>query len=213
MAIKTIKTGGVTGLEPLRGSGRWYWGSDYTAGDLYEAEELFRMGHPIRRNRLVFVHGPTGRVVEPLQAAEGQYFGRPVYEGGRLVILLADFPAGELRLLGCDEESAILAEIVRLPLTAVPDCYNLMPSRSPLMLTRQAGGRFQIVWPTRSDFSIGPTESFCLREGDDLYFSRWLEDPDYREEIVVRRFDTGQIVKQFPGTLDMMPGGQDWMLL
>lgn len=51
--MKRIITNGITNLEPLAGSSKWYWGADYASGDLYEAEELFRSGHPIRKNRLV----------------------------------------------------------------------------------------------------------------------------------------------------------------
>ena len=53
--MKRIITNGITDLEPLAGSSEWYWGTDYASGDLYEAEELFRSGHPIRKNRLVLV--------------------------------------------------------------------------------------------------------------------------------------------------------------
>lgn len=209
--MKKIRTDGIHYLETLEGSDAWYWGSDYTSGDLYEAEELFRDGHRIRKNRLIFVRRADGLVAEPVTAAEGQYFGRPVYDGG-FVILLADFPAGELRLLRYDETTGAAAPIVTLPRAAVEDCYNLMPQRAPLTLTRQAGGRFQILWPERADFVIAPTESFDFREGDRLYFSRWYEDPDYREEIVVRTLG-GEVAERYPGGLFTLPDGRTWALL
>ena len=56
--MKRIVTHGIYFLEALRGSGSWYWGMDYTSGDLYEAEELFRDGHPVRQNRMVLVRYP-----------------------------------------------------------------------------------------------------------------------------------------------------------
>ena len=99
-------------------------------------------------------------MVEPVKARDGQYFGLPACDGGDPVILLADFPAGELRLLRYDDRRGLLSPIVTLPRSAVEDCYNLMPRRSPLMLTRQTGERFQIIWPERADFAIPPQESF-----------------------------------------------------
>ena len=45
--MKRIETQGIYCIEPLDGSREWYWGMDYTGGDLYEAEELFRQGHPV----------------------------------------------------------------------------------------------------------------------------------------------------------------------
>ena len=74
--MKRIITNGIADLEPLAGSSEWYWGADYASGDLYEAEELFRSGHPIQKNRLVLVHRPEGTVHEPVRTESGQYLGR-----------------------------------------------------------------------------------------------------------------------------------------
>ena len=74
--MKRIITNGITNLEPLPGSSEWYWGADYASNDLYEAEELFRSGHPIEKNRLVLVHCPEGTVYEPVCTKLGQYLGR-----------------------------------------------------------------------------------------------------------------------------------------
>ena len=209
---QTIHTGGITYLEPLRGSKEWYWGTDYTDGDLYEAAELFADRHPLQQNRLIFVHRPSGRVVEPITARPGQYFGRPAADAGRPVILLADFPADALRLLSYDHSNGAVTLLVELPLAVVEDCYNLMPGGAPLLLTRQKGCRFQIVWPLQADFAIDAAESFCCRDGDLLYFSRWYEDPNYREEVVVRQLD-GKIAGRFPGSLQYMADGQNWLLV
>ncbi len=209
--IQTIRTGGISCLEHLPGSRGWYWGTDFTSGDLYEAEELFCSGHRICRNRVILVHWPEGRVWEPVQAKDGQYFGRPVYDGAP-VLLLADFPAGEIRLLRCDEADGGAVPIATLPRAAVADCYNLMLHLSPLTLTRQTADRFQVVWPEQADFAIHPAETFCFRSGSRLYFSRWYEDPDYREEVVVRRMPTGEIVDSFRGSLREMPDGRQWLL-
>ena len=210
--IQRINTGGISYLAPLAGSGGWYWGTDYTSGDLYEAEELYRDAHRIKQNRLIFVHAPDGRVTEPVTAREGQYFGIPSCDRGLLVILLADFPAGEIRLLGYDGARGALSPILTLPRSEVEDCYNLMLRREPLTLIRQSGNRFQAVWPEKADFPIYPEESFCFREGERLYFSRWYEDPDYREEVVVRRMPDGEILDQYPGSLMELPDGRQWLL-
>ena len=101
--------------------------------------------------------------------------------------------------------------IVTLPRGAVRDCYNLMLHLTPLCLTRQTGDTFEIVWPERVAFPIPPQETFCFRAGERLYFSKWFEDPDYREELVVRDL-TGAVLAQRPGTAQTMPDGQLWTL-
>ena len=81
------------------------------------------------------------------------------------------------------------------------------------MLTRQAhDGRFQIIWPEKVQFDIEETESFCERKKQKLYFCRWHEDPEYREEIVVRAYPTGKILEIIPGFWKDMPNGQIWAL-
>lgn len=208
-----IATHGITYIEPLDGSCEWYWGSDYTHGDLYEAEEAYHGHHPVYCNRLVFVHYPDGRVVEPMKGKMGQYFGRPISYCGKVQILLADFPKSSLRIFQYDDITDQVAETAALPLTEVENCYNLMLKQSPLMLVRQANDeKFQIIWPETVEFDIGETETFVERKGDQLYFCRWYEDPDYREEVVVRKYPAGEIAEVIPGSWTAMPNGQVWIL-
>lgn len=211
---KIIATRGITSLDPLEGSGGWYWGSDYTHGDLYEAQELFRSGHPVSGNRLVFVRWPDGRVAEPIAGRAGQYFGRPVFLEGKIQILLADFGAGQIRICRYDPAEERVETAAELPLSAVKDCYNLSLCAPPLTLIRHVvGEELQLVWPERADVALEGTECFCCMEGDRLYFSQWFEDPDYREEVVVRSRATGAVLERIPGTLTEMPGGQRWILI
>lgn len=212
--MKRIETQGITYIEPLDGSrGEWYWGTDYASGDLYEAEELFRDGHPVSRNKLIFVHYPEGRTVQPIAAKQGQYFGRPIFYRGKITILLADFPAGQIRILQYDGAPGQVSTLVEIPLSTVEDCYNLMLKTEPLMLTRQGmDDKFQIIWPEHMTLQMGEREAFLFREGQKLYFSAWEEDPEYREEVLVRNMDTGEIIEHMPGTLISMPDGQRWIL-
>ena len=210
--MKRIDTHGIAYIEPLEGSGEWYWGMDYTSGDLYEAEELFRDGHPVNQNKLVLIHYPDGRVVEPVTAGSGQYLGRPVFYEGKIVLPRVDFPSGKIEILQYDTagQVSVLAEI---PLSDVKDCYNIMLKRWPLMLTRQGSeDKFQILWPEKVEFAIGATGAFDFRMDEKLYFSSWHEDPSYREEVLVRDIHSGEIVERIPGSMTVMPDGQIWLL-
>lgn len=209
-----IITNGITNLEPLPGSSEWYWGADYASNDLYEAEELFRSGHLIDKNRLVLVHCPEGTVYESVCTKPGQYLGRPVYHDGQIVLLLVDFPKEEIRILTFREAEKTTKPLAMLPLSIVTDCYNLMLEASPLMLTRSAhDNQFQIIWPERRDFAIEDHEFFEFLEGNRLYTSVWYEDPDYREELLVRDYDTGELLERIPGSFRQMPNGQKWLLV
>ena len=96
----TIDLHGMTNMELVRGgTDEWYWSTDYIHGDLYEAEELFRMGHPVQSNRLHLIHYPDGAVYEPVPAIAGQYLGYPVYDNGAVALLAVNFPEGIIRIL------------------------------------------------------------------------------------------------------------------
>ena len=100
-----------------------------------------------------------------------------------------------------------------LPLSVVKNCYNLMLHTSPLSLTRQPGDNtFELVWPEQVRFAIKERETLNFRDGDKFYFIFWHEDPDYREETVVRSAQGGTILDRFPGDIRIMPNGDKWLM-
>lgn len=206
----TIDLQGMTNMELVRGgTDEWYWSTDYIHGDLYEAEELFRMGHPVQSNRLYLIHYPGGTVYEPVPAIVGQYLGYPVYDNGAVALLVVNFPEGIIRILRF--RPGELSEVAQIPLSAVKDCYNLMLHTEPLTLARHSDNMFEIVWPERTAFSVGVRESFKFRNWDKLYFTEWFEDPDYREETVVRAMG-GTELERHSGDIHIMPNGDKWLL-
>ena len=73
--MKAIDIHGMTNMELVRGEpDEWYWATDYIHGDLYEAEELFRQGHPVRSNRLYLIHYPDGTVYEAVSSTNRSHF-------------------------------------------------------------------------------------------------------------------------------------------
>lgn len=211
--MKIIATNGITYLEQLEGSTEWYWGSNYTNGDLYEAEEIYYSGKQFKPNRLIFVHYPDGQVVEPIPAKDFQYFGRPAYSEGSIYVLLVDFHKKEIRLERCSDDLKIISNVVSIPLSEVEDCYNLLLHGNPIMITRQGGDEtFQVIWPDKTEFAIDCRETFVGRQGDKLLFSEWHEDPEYREELNVRDYSTGALLEKIDGAERTMPNDEHWIL-
>ena len=50
-------------------------------------------------------------------------------------------------------------------------------------------------------------------EENRLYTTVWYEDPNYREEVLVRDYETGEVLERIPGSLRQMPDGQRWLLV
>lgn len=211
--MKRIATNGITCLKPVPGSRDWYWGMDYTGGDLYEAGELYQDRHPIQRNRGILVHYPEGTVYEPIRTEPGQYLGKPVCHNGQVALLMVDFPKEEIHILTFREATGRAEPLAVVPLSLAEDCYNLMLKTAPLLLTRSPQeNRFFILWPEYREFELEDRESFVLLDGDRMYTEKWYEDPDYRDEVVVRDFATGKVLERILGSLWPMPDGQNWLL-
>ena len=211
--MKIIETKGITYLEKMDHSEEWYWGTDYIMGDLYEAEEIYNSGGTFKPNRLIFVHFPDGRVVEPIRAAKNQYFGVPAFIDETIYILLVDFDEKVIRLFNCSSEINEINVKAEIPLYEVKDCYNLNINGSPAMITRQSAENvFQVIWPEKVEFVIGERESFIYRIGDSLYFSEWHEDPDYREELNVRDYVSGELIEKIDGTVFCLPNNEHWII-
>jgi len=212
--MRIIDIHGMTNMELVRGeTDEWYWATDYIHGDLYEAEELFRQGHYVRSNRLYLIHYPDGTVYEPVPPVDGQYLGYPVYDDGYVVLLVVNFSESMIHILRFLHQQEKTQEVARLSLSTVGDCYNLILYTSPLSLTRQSNdGTFEIIWPEKVSFVIDDRETFNFREGDKLYFNIWYEDPDYREETLVRSLRDGTILERFPGDIRIMPNRERWLI-
>lgn len=211
--MKTINLNGIPNMEPLRGTDEWYYSADYIHGDLYEAEEVFQQRHEIQSNTFYLIHYPDGVVSEPIPKESGQYVGDPYYYDGAVMLLAVHFLKGIIRIFRFTQQQKEATEIVRLPLSNVTNCYNLLLHSSPLMLTKQPNDNtFEIIWPEKIRFSIEDRESFNYRDGDKLYFSVWHEDSDYWEETVVRSLYDGTILKRYPGDIRIMPNGDKWLV-
>lgn len=210
--MKQIETKGITFIELLSENSDWYCGTDYASGDLYEAEEIYASGKRVIPNRLIFIHKPDGKLVEPLLLHENQYLGRPIQVDGSIYLLLVDFAEQFIRIINCGKSFEQLDDLAVIPLTAVEDCYNLLLAGSPLLQTRQGSNHcFEVIWPDRLSFLIGNSESFLYRDGERYVFSRWFEDPDYREEVLFRSRD-GAVTDVIPGSFFITPSGEKWVL-
>ena len=209
--MKEINVNGITYLNSIEGTDKWYYGIDYLSGDLYEAEEIFQLGHEVKGSNLYLVKYPEGETFQPVERTPNCSLGVPVYHENKISFPEVDFVKGEIHVYSFDCNSHDVSICATVPLKEVEDCYNLRVYVWPLMLCRHDNkGNFDIVWPVKKRILTTVREALCYRDNDHLVFSRWEEDPDYREETVVRDFETGEILEVFPGNVMLMPDGSQW---
>lgn len=214
-ALKTIDLKGIGTLRQIReGINDWLFALEFPYGDLYEAQELHEEGRPVRSNRLLLVHLPDATVYEPVHKKDCVIFGQPVYCDGKIGIMAVDFFTENIRVYQFSTEDASCVQLAEMALSEVKDCYNLMLHSSPMMLTRQPNdGTFDIIWPERRTFPIGSRETFYGAENGRMFFSTWVEDPDYHEHTVVRSYPDGELIEELKGNIDLLPDGQWWYMV
>ncbi len=212
--IREFDLGGLTYLRPLQDpAGEWYYALNYPDGDLYEAEEIHAEGGALAGSLFYLLRYPDGEVIKPLERKADTVIGEPVYYGGVISFPSVDFTDGMIRIWRFSCSGRTLREAAALPLSSVKDCYNLRLHEHPLTLSRQPNdGSFELLWPERKTFAVRPTESFFHRDGRRLFFGDWKEDPDYREETVIRDAETGEELERLPGDITVMPNGELWHL-
>lgn len=55
-------------------------------------------------------------------------------------------------------------------------------------------------------------ESIIAVNNDKFIFSKWIEEPEYREEIIIRNIDNDKIIHIKLGYLEKMPNGELWLI-
>ena len=209
--MKEINTLGIPYIEPVDGTAEWYFAENWPQGDLYEAEEMDKMGLEVEGTTLLLIKYPEGKVYQPLEKTTGLYIGRPLFIDGKIAFQTVSFTEKNIVIYSFDCEKLLLEDLVTIPLAEVKDCYNLMLHARPLTLSRQgADHSFDIIWPEKVSFPIDNTESFFYRDGDRLFFNKWYEDPDYREETIIRDARTGEVLESMSGDIAIMSDGQLW---
>lgn len=215
--MNVIKIEGISDSypEPIEGTFEWFYcrESNDNFCDLYETEEIVKSGQKYSGSVCHLIHYPEGKVYSPFKQKENVYIERPVWDKGAFYFLKVDFSVLKMQIYSYFPNSQRLEIVKELPLELVEDCYNLMLKVSPLMLTRAGKNKsYEIIWPENKIIEIGDTETLLFRDGKDLYFTAWWEDPKYHESIIVRDVNTGEVKESYPGYLCRMPNGVYWRI-
>ena len=210
--MKKIVLQGNTALNEVRESfGRWYYSLNEPYGDLYDAEEIENSGRPYPGDTLVYVRGRDGKTFSPIAKKERTALGEPVYSRRKLYVPAVDFVTRTISILAWDPVVPDrIREIDMIGLEKAEDCCNLRLFTEPLTLSRQKNDVLHLLWPEDRRIHIGLHESFYMRDEDRLYLSSWEEDPDYREETIIRDLHTGEITERTAGDIVRRKNGELW---
>ena len=238
MVIREIKGLENGYFENIEGTSEWYYShvSSKSFCDLYEAEEIVSDGYTFVGMSCALIHYPDGKVFKPFEMRENIYVEKPVFLNGKIYFLEVDFDKKVMRVIYIDSEELISSNFedgkeskedkfcnisiedikhveAEISLSEVEDCYNLMLKISPMMITRAGNdGYFEIIYPEKKRYNIDVREGFDFRNGDDMYFASWDENPEYEDFIVVRDYESGEVKSVEKGSIFRMPNGEMWKI-
>ena len=223
MVIREIKGLENGYFENIEGTSEWYYShvSSKSFCDLYEAEEIVNDGYTFVGMGCALIHYPDGKVFKPFEIRENIYVEKPVFLNGKIYfdseeLISSNFEDGKesneekFCNISIEDIKHVEAEI---SLSEVEDCYNLMLKISPMMITRAGNdGYFEIIYPEKKRYNIDVREGFDFRNGDDMYFASWDENPEYEDFIVVRDYESGEVKSIEKGSIFRMPNGEMWKI-
>ena len=104
--------------------------------------------------------------------------------------------------------------ITEMPFSKVEDMINLRLEVSPFVLVKYDIQNYTIdfLWPKEKRIQFEENEFLNFQNDGKIYTSKWIEDPHYREEIIIRDAETGEILERMPGYLRRMPDGSVWVM-
>ena len=191
----------------------WYYAQWSPCSEAYEALD-YKKEYP--GTRLYLIKYPSGEIYEPMGQEKNVFIERPVYEhkDNSFGIIRYDFSKEVIQLLIFKPGRSGVEVLAETDFSKVGDMINVRLITSPFALVRHdvQNDAVHFLWPREMHIQFEENEGLYFQDDGKLYTSKWIEDPDYREESIVRDAETGQILERSPGYLRRMPDGSVWKM-
>lgn len=199
--------------EKIDETDSWYYGQWTPCSEAYEVYD-FKNKYP--GARLYFIEYPSGKVFEPIKQEKNVFLERPVYENkdNSFGIIRYDFNKKNIQVLVFKPEYSSVKILTEMSFSKVGDMINVRLITSPFALVKHdvQGDKVNFIWPKEIQIQFEENEGLDFQNDGKLYTSKWIEDPDYREEIIIRDVKTGEILERSPGYLRRMSDGSAWKM-
>ena len=197
--------------EKIAGTNEWFCGisPSQDASDIVEYNE-----EAVGTRLLIF--NIDGTVIEPIKQTEKVLLEYPVYSNERnsFGLLRYDFNAEIIQMYEYFIQERKLSLLTELPLKEGGDLINLRIEKEPFMLvkTNIHEDNVRFIYPMKATFPLESNEILFCIDGETLITTKWVEDPDYREEIITRKMSDGSIMQREKGYIAEMPNGHIWKM-
>lgn len=214
--MKTKQFHGYEKLYPenIDGTTEWFYCKQ---PDFLDVEDLLETpDNFIFEGNQVFLINISGRIFEPIQQEHNVFLSKPIYnaDDNALAIIKYDFSKECIQIVKYDIQTDSCSVIGEVPLSKGEDLINVRILQNSYVLIKHEfiEDITNILYPVEKQIQLEKNEDLFLISDGRLISSKWIEDPDYREEIIVRDFNTTEIITRKNGYVSIMPNGEIWML-
>ncbi len=198
--------------ERIEGTSQWFYCQCTPCGEAYEVPEYNGNYMGTR----LYIFNIDGDVFEPISQKKNVFIDAPVFSNERhsFGIILYDFNQSVIQAFEYFPKQEKLSLLVEIPISKAGDLVNVRIVKEPFILVKHDvhNNGVDFLWPVERHYQFEENESLCFIDGETLITSKWIEDPNYREEIIFRQVSTGNIVKRKAGLIVEMPNGEKWLM-
>ncbi|WP_194191580.1 hypothetical protein [Clostridium chrysemydis] len=191
----------------------WYYSVLSKCSEAYEVKEF---KNDYQGTRLILIEYPKGKILEPIKQEKNVLLERPVYDilSKSFGIIKYDFNKEVIELIVFNPELESTEVLTEIPFSDLGDMINVRLITSPFALVKHdlLGDAIDFIWPKKMHIQLENNETVEFKGDGKLFASKWIEDPDYREEIIIRDIETFEIIERSKGYFRRMPDGSLWKM-
>lgn len=214
--MKTNQFNGYEKLYPesIDGTAEWFYCKRPAFLDVEDLLET--TGDFIFEGNQLFLMNISGRIFEPIPQEHNVFLSKPIYnaDDNALAFIKYDFRQKSIQIVKYDMQTDCCRTVGEVPLSKGGDLINISILQNSYVLVKYelTENVANILYPFEKKIQLEEHESLFLINDGKLISSKWIEDPDYREEIIIRDFETTEITRQKRGYTAIMPNGEIWIL-
>lgn len=212
MKIKELKGYEKIYPEKIDGTSEWFY-CNLSGG--VDVEDILDFQNDYTGNRLYLIH-ISGKIFEPVKQEKNVYLSEPVYnvDDNAFAIVKFDFNKKIIQILRYDIETDHCSVVGEVPLSKGGDLINVGVLQNSYILVKHENldDSAVFLYPVEKSLQLEEHEGLYLLNDNKLISFKWIEDPDYREEIIIRDYVTNEIIERKDGFNAIMPNGEFWLL-
>lgn len=199
--------------EAVSGTSEWFCGQVTPCAEAYEVPDY--KGNYIGTRLYLFYK--DGTVYEPIPQEKNVFLEASVYSRVRnsFGLLRYDFNVKQIQAYEYFPDTRTLTLLTEIKMERAGDLFNIGMVKEPFMVVQYHAQEdiVDFLWPEEKRIQLEENESLmCIEEGT-MILQRWMEDPEYHEEIIYRRMEDASIIKREPGYCVEMPDGTTWFMV